>query len=258
MTLVDLKKGQGAGEQKDRFKFKEKDLQPIAFKSCQMMPTEQRYSVQEREMLTIVYVLQKWRGYIEGAPILVRTNHESLKYFLTQKNLGHRLARFVDDIAHFNIEIIYRPGRHQLVANALLRRKGLENLPDSQTISPMFAAPMNPQEERDHSTIFNTFAEYKHRLQKGEEPATVGNGTYLTKGDVLYKMIRNCWGEAITVQVPISQEATKEAIQRLHQELGHLGVKTMLAALQIRVNIPYAQDFVEQVLKTCYECQFAQ
>lgn len=32
--------------------------------------------------------------------ILVRTDHESLKYFLTQKNLGRRLARFVDDIAH--------------------------------------------------------------------------------------------------------------------------------------------------------------
>ena len=172
-------------------------------------------------MLTIIYALQKWRGYIEGAPILIHTDHESLKYFLPQKNLGCHLARFVDDIAHFDIEIIYRPGRHQLVANTLSRRKGLENLPDSQTISPMFAAP----------TIFNTFAEYKHHLQKGEKPATVGNGTYLTKGDILYKTIRNRWGEAITVQVPISQEAAKEAVRRLHQELRHLGVKTMLAVL---------------------------
>lgn len=65
-----------------------------------MTPTEQRYSAQEREMLAIVYALHKWRGYIEGSPILVRTDHESLKYFLTQKNLGRRLARFVDDIAH--------------------------------------------------------------------------------------------------------------------------------------------------------------
>ena len=259
MMLVDLEKGQGAGEQKDRFKFKEKDLRPIAFESRRMTPTEQRYSVQEREMLTIVYALQKWRGYIEGAPILVRTNHESLKYFLTQKNLGCRLARFVDDIAHFNVEIIYRPGRHQLVADALSRRKGLEDLLDSQTISPMFAAPMNlHDEERDHSAIFNTFAEYKRRLQKGEEPAAVGNGMYLIKDNVLYKTICNRWGEEITVQVPTTQEAAKEAVRKLHQELGHLGVKTMLAALRIPVNIPYAQDIVEHVLKTCDECQFAQ
>jgi hypothetical protein len=64
-----------------------------------MTPMEQGCSAQEREMLAIVYMLQKWRGYIEGSPILVRTDHESLEYFLTQKDLGRRLARFVDDIA---------------------------------------------------------------------------------------------------------------------------------------------------------------
>jgi hypothetical protein len=258
-ALADYERGKGAGEQKDRFKFKEKDLRPIAFESRRMTPTEQRYSAQEREMLAIVYALQKWRRYIEGAPVLVRTDHESLKYFLTQKNPGRRLARFVDDIAHFDVEIIYRPGRHQLVAEVLSRRKGLRDLPDSETIRPLFAAPMDPyEEERDHSAIFNTFAEYKRHLQKGEESASVGNGTYLTNNDVLYKTIRNRWGEEITVEVPTSQETAKEAIRKLHQELGHLGVKTMLAALRTRANIPYAQEIVEQTLKTCDECQFAQ
>ena len=57
-------------------------------------------------MLAVVYALHKWRGDIEGSPILVRTDHELLKYFLTQKNLGRRLARFVDDIAHFDVEIV--------------------------------------------------------------------------------------------------------------------------------------------------------
>ena len=63
-AIDDLNKGEGASEQKseqkDRFKFKERDLRPIAFQSRRMTPTEQRYSAQEREMLTIVYALQKW------------------------------------------------------------------------------------------------------------------------------------------------------------------------------------------------------
>ena len=59
-------------------------------------------------MLAIVYALHKWHGYIEGSPILVHTDHESLKHFLTQKNLGHHLARFTDDIAHFDVEIVLR------------------------------------------------------------------------------------------------------------------------------------------------------
>ena len=67
---------------------KEQDLHPIAFESHWMTATEQRYSAQEHEILPIVYVLQKWQGYIEGSPILVCTDHELLKHFLTQKNLG--------------------------------------------------------------------------------------------------------------------------------------------------------------------------
>ena len=211
-------------------------------------------------MLAIVYALQKWRGYVEGSPILVRTDHESLKHFLTQKNLGRRLARFADDIAHFDVEIIYRPGRHQLVADALSRRKGHDDVPDSETIQPLFAAPMDPMggEPKDHSLIFQTFAEYQRRLQNGETPATVGNGTYLLNEGVLYKTIPNRWGEEIQVEVPTSQEDAKGVIQKLHQELGHLGTKAMLTALRTRANIPYAQELVEQTLKTCDQCQFTQ
>ncbi len=84
-----------------------------------MTATEQSYLAQEWEMLAVVYALQKWCGYIEGSPILVGTDHESLKHFLMQKHLGQCLARFADDIAHFNIDIMYRPRRNQLIADAL-------------------------------------------------------------------------------------------------------------------------------------------
>ena len=256
-AFAGLGKGKEAGEQKDRFKFKERDLHPIAFKSCRMTATEQRYSAQECEMLAIVYALHKWRGYIEGSPILVHTDHESLKHFLTQKNLGQCLAHFADNIAHFDVEIMYHPGRHQLVADALSRRKGHDDLPESETLQPMFATPMK-EKEKDHHLIFQTFTEYQRRLQNGEEPSTVGNGTYLTKDNVLYKTIDNHWGEKIQVEVPTSQDAAKEFIRKIHIELGHLGTKAMLAALRTRANIPYAQDLVEQTLKTCDKCQFTQ
>ena len=117
-----------------------------------MTPTEQRYSAQEREMLAIVYALHKWRGYIEGSPILVHTDHESLKHFLTQKHLGCCLARFADSIAHFDIEIIYRPGKHQLVADVLSCRSGHTEVPDSETLNLLFAVPMAPI---DNYVLFN-------------------------------------------------------------------------------------------------------
>ena len=191
-------------------------------------------------MLAIVYVLQKWQGFIKGSPILVHADHKSLKYFLTQKNHGWWLACFMDDIAHFDVEIIYRPGKHQLVADALLCRKGHCDLPNSEMICPLFAAPMNPfNKEWDHLAIFQTFTEYKWCLQHGEESATIGNGMYTVKDDILYKWICNPWGEEIEVQVPTMQETVKNIIRQLHHKLGHLGAQTMLAALQICTNIPY-------------------
>ena len=60
-------------------------------------------------MLAIVHALKKWRGYIEGSPILICTDRESLKHFHTQKHLGRRLARFNDDIAHIDVKLIYHP-----------------------------------------------------------------------------------------------------------------------------------------------------
>ncbi|GBE83863.1 hypothetical protein SCP_0509200 [Sparassis crispa] len=124
-----------------RFEFRDCDLRPITYESRRLTPTEQRYSVQEREMLAIDYLLQKWHAYIEGSPIIIRTDHESLKYSLTQKNLGRHLQRFADNIAHFNVKIVYRPGKFQLAADALSRREG-EAVPDSEMLGPLYGYPM--------------------------------------------------------------------------------------------------------------------
>ena len=254
-AFANLNQGKEASElskQNDHFKFKEWDLCPITFESCQMTPTEQRYSAKEHEMLTIIYALQKWRGYPKWSPILIRTDHESLKHFLMQKHLGWHLACFADDIAHFYVEIMYWPGRHQLVANALLHRKGHKDIPDLKTIRPLFVAQMSSdEEERGRSVIFKTFTEYKQRLQKWEESVTISNGSYLLKNGILYKMVLNQWGGEIEVEVPITQDKAKDIAKKLHCKLGHLGVKTVLAVLWIRAHIPYAQEIVERIIKTC-------
>jgi transposase InsO family protein len=116
--------------------------------------------------------------------------------------------------------------------------------------------PFEPQ--RDHSAIFQTFAEYKRRLQQGEESAAVGNGSYLLKDSVLYKKIRNHWGDETEVEVPITQDIAREAVKKVHHKLGHLGIKAMLAALRTRVNIPYVREIAEHTIRTCNQCQFTQ
>ena len=58
------------------------DKHPIAYKSRKLTPAERLYSIYDKEMLAIVHALTKFRQYLVGAKFVVRTDHNSLRYFL--------------------------------------------------------------------------------------------------------------------------------------------------------------------------------
>jgi hypothetical protein len=98
-------------------------LHPISYESYTLKPAETRYPIRERELLAIVHALRVWRVYLHGSSITVKTDHESLKYLMTMKTLTPRLARWIDAIAEFDIDIQYLPGKLNKVADALSRRQ---------------------------------------------------------------------------------------------------------------------------------------
>ena len=53
-------------------------LQPVAYESKKLSPTEMRYSAYESELLGIVWAIGKWRHYFEGRQLIVQTDHSSL------------------------------------------------------------------------------------------------------------------------------------------------------------------------------------
>jgi len=60
---------------------------PIAFESRKPLPHERLYSIYDKEMLAIMHALAKFRQYLVGNRFRVRTNHNSLRFFLEQKQL---------------------------------------------------------------------------------------------------------------------------------------------------------------------------
>ncbi|PIL34997.1 hypothetical protein GSI_02784 [Ganoderma sinense ZZ0214-1] len=247
-------------EAEDHFCFKESMLHPIAYKSCQMTPTEQRYSAQEREMLAIDYCLQKWHGYVEGSPIIVRTDHESLKYFLTQKHLGRRLARFADNIMHFNVKIVYRPGRNQLAADALSRCPGHTDVPNSETLGSLFAHPLDSSAAAPATTdlpdepAFRTLEIWRCELVVDSTVFPAQHG-FVAQGGLLWRCRHNRAGE-VMVRVPTTLTDARAVIRDVHQEIGHLGVHAVTDALQSRVWIPFLMEHVRDVVSRCNSCQF--
>ncbi|XP_047260179.1 uncharacterized protein LOC124893108 [Capsicum annuum] len=101
---------------------------PIAFDSRKLNDAERRYTFHEREMTAIVHCLRTWRHYLLGAHFLVKTDNVVTSYFQSQKKLLPKQARWQDFLAEFDYSLEYKPGKANVVADALSRKAVLATL----------------------------------------------------------------------------------------------------------------------------------
>ncbi|KAF8029124.1 hypothetical protein BT93_E1718 [Corymbia citriodora subsp. variegata] len=104
------------------------DGHPVAFESHKLNDTERRYTVQENEMTALVHCLRTWWHYLLGAKFVVRTDNVATSYFLTQKKLSPKQARWQDFLVEFDYVLEYKPGKANSVANVLSWKAELANL----------------------------------------------------------------------------------------------------------------------------------
>jgi hypothetical protein len=95
---------------------------PIVFESRNLNKSERLYPIYDKEMLAIMHALTKFRQYLVGSRFVVKTDHNSLKYFLDQKDLSERQQKWVSKIKAFDFDIEYVKGKMNIVADALSRR----------------------------------------------------------------------------------------------------------------------------------------
>jgi len=94
---------------------------PIAFYSAVLNRTQRNYCATRREMLAVVKSLQHFRHYLLGAKVILRTDHHSLLWLRMYKNPTGIMARWIETMAEFDIEIQHRSGRLHSNADALSR-----------------------------------------------------------------------------------------------------------------------------------------
>ena len=82
----------------------------IAYASRQLRPHEKNYPTHDLELAAVDFALKIWRYYLYGAKCEVYTDHKSLKYFFTQKELNMRQRRWLELIKDYDLEIQYHPG----------------------------------------------------------------------------------------------------------------------------------------------------
>ncbi|KAJ6839083.1 uncharacterized protein M6B38_316420 [Iris pallida] len=94
----------------------------IAYASRQLKTHERNYPTHDLELAAVVFALKLWRHYLYGERIKIYTDHKSLKYVFTQKEINMRQRRWLELLKDFDMELTYHPGKANKVADALSRR----------------------------------------------------------------------------------------------------------------------------------------
>ena len=95
--------------------------QPISYLSRTLSKPERKYAVARREMLALVDSLRHFRCYILGRKFKVRTNRSALQLLRTFKEPVGQVARWIERLAEYDIDIENRQGKQHANADALSR-----------------------------------------------------------------------------------------------------------------------------------------
>nr|KYP32515.1 Retrotransposable element Tf2 [Cajanus cajan] len=94
----------------------------VAYASRQLKTHERNYPTHDLELAAVVFALKSWRHYLYGARFSVFSDHKSLKYLFDQKELNMRQRRWMEFLKDFDFQLMYHPGKANVVADALSRK----------------------------------------------------------------------------------------------------------------------------------------
>ena len=91
--------------------------------SRQLKAAEKNYLIYDEEILAMKYALVKFRVHLLGSkPFVIYTDHASLRTATQSPHLSQRMARWLSFFAKYNFEVKYKPGKQNVLADALSRR----------------------------------------------------------------------------------------------------------------------------------------
>lgn len=97
---------------------------PVGFASRSLSKTEIRYSQIEKELLAIVFSVQKFHYFIYGVRnVTIYSDHKPLEAIFKKdlNSVPPRLQRMLFKIMPYDIKVVYKPGKFLYVADTLSR-----------------------------------------------------------------------------------------------------------------------------------------
>jgi hypothetical protein len=93
----------------------------IYYASKTLNSAQMNYTTTEKELLAVVFACEKFRSYLVRSPVVVFSDHATLKYLLSKKDSKARLVRCILLLQEFDITIKNKKGTENIVADHLSR-----------------------------------------------------------------------------------------------------------------------------------------
>jgi hypothetical protein len=100
---------------------KDKKHHAIAYASKTLIGAQLNYATIEKELLAIIFAIDKFMSYLVGTKVIIYTDHAGLKYLLTKKDPKPHLIRWILLLQEFDLEIKDKKEVDNTVADHLSR-----------------------------------------------------------------------------------------------------------------------------------------
>ena len=254
----------------------------IAYGSRTPTKPERRYCVTRKELLAVVHFVKHFRHFLYERKFTVRTDHSSLRWLMNFKDAEGQLARWLEVLNTYDMDIKHRPGERHTNADALslvpCKQCGYRTDWEDQSNRAFTAvATSNPESTANTDTKEETsIAEIQKQdddlrtirnwLALGEKPiySSISGESYVVKSlwsqwdtlriknNILCRLQPH--NEITEVIIPASER--RHMLKQCHDEStsGHLGIRKTLGRLRERYYWPGIRNDVKTYVGGCDTC----
>nr|XP_054766977.1 uncharacterized protein K02A2.6-like [Lytechinus pictus] len=236
---------------------------PVAFASRALTDTETRYAQIEKELLAVVFGLQRFHVYTYGRPVSVQSDHKPLE-IITTKPLHlapKRLQRMLVRMHTYDVVIRYKPGKEMYLADTLsrayLQNGKTDEMRELETVNLAMHIPVSQPlltEIREATKRDETMQRLQEIIKQGwpndkkdVEPDLVSyfhvRDELSTENDLIFR------GERLVIPKAMRREMTLQ----IHDS--HIGVNGCLRRARECMYWPGMSSQLKDFVQNCETCQ---